>query len=104
MHRRNPDLIVPIRDRRQHKRYLTLRNVGGAFLVLAVLFVAITIRSEMQPRHSDAFGRLFERELPPVEAKPVEVVKEAAPPVADHTAADLMLVAPAAREQWLQED
>ena len=33
----------------------------------------------------------------------MEAVKEAAPPVSDHTAADPMLVAPAAREQWLHE-
>ena len=104
MHRRRPDLIVPIRDRRQHKRYLTLRNVRNAFLVLAVLFVAITIRSELQPRQSETFGRLFERELPKVEPKPVEVVTEASPAVADHTAPDPMLVAPAAREQWLHDD
>lgn len=103
MQRRKPDLIVPIRDRRQHKRYLTLRNAGIAFAALVVLFIGISIRSEMQPRHTDSFGRLLERELPKVEAKPVEVVEEAAPPVDDHTAADPMLVAPAAREQWLYD-
>lgn len=101
--RRRPDLIVPIRDRRQRKRYLTLRNARNVFIALTVLFIAITIRSELQPRHSETFGRLLERELPEVEAKPVEVVQEA-PPVEDHTAADPMLVAPAAREQWLHDD
>lgn len=104
MHRRKPDLIVPVRDRRQHKRYLTLRNARNAFIALAVLFLAITIRSELQPRQADSFGRLFERELPQVEAKPVEVVTEAAPPVVDQTAPDPMLVAPAQREQWLSDD
>jgi hypothetical protein len=101
---RKPDLIVPIRDRRQHKRYLTLRNAAKAFVVCAVVFLAITIRSEMQPRHADGFGRLLQKEMPKVEAKPVEVVHEAPPPVSDHTAADPMLVAPAAREQWLYDD
>jgi hypothetical protein len=103
MQRRKPDLIVPIRDRRQHKRYLTLRNTGIAFAALLVLFIGISIRSEMQPRHTDSFGRLLEREMPKVESKPMEVVEEAAPAVDDHTAADPMLVAPAAREQWLYD-
>jgi hypothetical protein len=103
MQRRKPDLIVPIRDRRQHKRYLTLRNAGIAFAALVVLFIGISIRSEMQPRHADSFGRLLERELPKVETKPMEVVEEAPPAVDDHTAADPMLVAPAAREQWLYD-
>lgn len=105
MLRRKPDLIVPVRDRRQHKRYVTLRNARNVFIGLAVLFVVITIRSELQPRQADSFGRLLERELPQVEeARPVEVVKEAAPPVADQTAPDPMLVAPAQREQWLHDD
>jgi hypothetical protein len=103
MQRRRPDLIVPIRDRRQRKRYLTLRNAGITFAVMVVLFVAINIRSEMQPRDTQGFGRLLERELPAVENKPVEVVEEAPPPVDDHTAPDPMLVAPAAREQWLYD-
>jgi hypothetical protein len=101
---RKPDLIVPIRDRRQHKRYLTLRNAAKAFAVFSVVFLAITIRSEMQPRHGDGFGRLLQKEMPKVEAKPVEVVHEAPAPVPDQTAADPMLVAPAAREQWLYDD
>jgi hypothetical protein len=103
MMRDKPDLIVPIRDRRQHRRILTLRNAAISFAVLVVLFIGITVRSEMEPRHRDAFGRLLERELPPtVESKPVEVVTEAAP-IDDHTASDPMLVAPAAREQWLHD-
>ena len=103
MNRHRPDLIVPVRDRRQRKRYLTLRNARNAFIVLSVLFLAITIRSELQPRHAAGFGRLLEREMPKVEPKPVEVVHEATPAVDDHTAADPMLVAPAAREQWLHD-
>lgn len=104
MHKRRPDLIVPIRDRRQRKRYLTLRNARNVFIGLAVLFIAITIRSEMQPRHADSFGRLLDRQLPKVESQPVEVVKEAPPPITDQSAPDPMLVAPVAREQWLHDD
>jgi len=105
MLRRRPDLIVPIRDRRQRKRYLTLKNFGKAMLVLTILFIAITIRSELRGRTAGDFGRLFQRELPPpVEAKPVEVVQEAPPPVEDATHADPRLIDPAARSQWLQDD
>lgn len=102
--RRKPDLIVPIRDRRQRKRYLTLRNARNVTLVLAVVFIAITIRSEMQPPAPDSYGRLLERQVPAVEAKPVEVVREAPPPINDQTVPDPMLVAPMAREQWLYGD
>lgn len=101
MHRRKPDLIVPIRDRRQHKRYITLRNARNVTLVLVVVFIGITIRSEM-PRRGDSFGRLLERGMPSVDAKPVEVVKEA-PPITDQDSPDPMLVAPAAREQYLYD-
>lgn len=103
MKRSRPDLIVPIKDRRQHKRFLTLRNAAITFAAMVVLFIGITVRSEMEPKNRDAFGRLVERELPKVESKPMEVVTEARPAVADHNAADPMLVAPAAREQWLHD-
>lgn len=98
---RRPDLIVPIRDRRQHKRYLTLRNARNAAIVLAVLFIAITIRSEREPRHRNAFGDLMDRQIPAPEST-MPVVEEA-PPVGEGVP-DPMLVAPAAREQWLHDD
>ena len=101
MQRHRPDLIVPIRDRRQSKRYLTWRNAWIAFGVASVSFLAVTIRSEMEPRGGDGFGRLLQRELPQVEPKPVEVVQEATPPVTDQSSPDPMLVAPAQREHWL---
>jgi len=104
MAHRKPDLIVPIRDRRQHKRYLTLKNFAKVMFVLTVLFLAITIRSEMRGRTPGHFGRLFQREVPAVEQKPVEVVTEAPAPVPDVTHADPLLVEPAARAQWLQDD
>jgi hypothetical protein len=105
MLRRRPDLIVPIRDRRQRRRYLTLKNFGWTMLVLTVLFIGITIRSEMRGRTPGEFGRLFQREVDlKIEQKPVEVVREAPLPVDDSTHADPMLVEPAARAQWLQGD
>lgn len=105
---RRPDLIVPIRDRRRRKRYLTLRNFRNASLVALIAFVAITIRSEMRGPAPNEYGRLYERELPRLELaeKPVEVVKEApvAPVVADQTHADPLLLEPLGREQWLYGD
>jgi|SRR5687768_12253159 len=104
MNRNRPDLIVPIKDRRQSRRYLTLRNAAITFAVLVMLFLGITIRSEMEPRSAETtFGRLLDREMPNVEPKPMEVVKEAGAPIDDHSAPDPMLVAPAAREQWLHD-
>lgn len=102
MARSRPDLIVPIRDRRQGKRYLTLRNVGIAVFVLAFAFLLITIRSERRGLRAGDYGRLYTSEMPePVAAKPAEVVREQAPAVPDHSAADPMLVEPMARAQWL---
>jgi hypothetical protein len=105
-----PDLIVPIHDRRRRKRILTLKNFGIFVAVLAVAFIAISIRSEMRGLAPGDYGRLFRREVPPaVEAKPMEVVREeepAAVPVVvnDQSHADPMLVAPMARAQWLVDD
>lgn len=100
--RSKPQRIVPIRDRRQSKRYLTLRNAGYAGIGLVVVFLLITIRSEMRGLGPSDYGRLFHSELPPPPtAKPVEVVREAPVAVPDHTAADPMLVEPMVRAQWL---
>ena len=106
MYRRRPDLIVPIHDRRQRKRYLTLKNFGLFTVVSVAAFAAITIRSEMRGMQpGGGYGRLFERIVGPhVEPKPMEVVHEAPPPVDDQTHPDPLLVEPAARAQWLQDD
>ena len=106
MFRRKPELLIPIRDRRQSKRYLTLKNFAIASAVAAVAFVAISIRSEMRGRvDGPDFGRLLQREIATdVQQKPIEVVHEAPPPVADATHADPMLIEPAVRAQWLEAD
>lgn len=103
---RQTDLIVPVRDRRQRKRYLTLKNFGMVTFVFTILFIAITIRSEMRGRTPGEFGRLFGHEVAAaVDPKPVEVVREGqAPEVDDATHADPMLVEPAVRAQWLQDE
>lgn len=103
--RRKTELIVPIRDRRKHRRYLTLKNFRNAVLVFVVVFAGISIRSEMRGTDGSSWGRLMERNLPEVEQKPVEVVREAAPaPVPDVAHADPLLTEPMAREQWLHGD
>jgi hypothetical protein len=99
---RKTQRIVPIRDRRQSKRYLTLRNARNVGLALVAIFLIITIRSEMRDPQPGDYGRLFHKELPPAPvAKPMEIVREAPPAVPDHTAADPMLVEPMTRAQWL---
>lgn len=100
---RRPDLIVPIRDRRQRKRYLTLRNFGIALAALLIAFILINIRSEMRGATPGDYGRLFGRQVPPVGPKPIEVVREEPPPVADGTSPDPMLVERTAEAQWLEE-
>ncbi|HEY0139599.1 MAG TPA: hypothetical protein VGF48_01820 [Thermoanaerobaculia bacterium] len=102
--KRRPDLIVPIRDRRQHKRYLTLKNVGIAGVVLVAGFLIITIRGEMSGLKPGEHGRVFKKELPepPVAAKPMEVVREDTPAVPDADSADPTLMEPMSRAQWLE--
>jgi hypothetical protein len=105
MHRSKPDLIVPIRDRRQRKRFLTVRNFGYALIAALVLFLGITIRSEMRGIRPATFGRLVESGLPQVEQKThaVEVVRESPTVATEQTHADPTLMDPMAREQWLRD-
>lgn len=106
LHRR-PDLIVPIRDRRQRKRYLTLKNFGWASLAAIIGFIGISLRSELRGPAPHGYGRLWQKEVEAaaVEQKPMEVIHEAPPPVVDDaTHADPMLIEPAARAQWLEDD
>lgn len=77
MRRHRTDLIVPIRDRRQRRRFLTIRNLGVAAVAVIVLFAAITIRSEMRDKAPGE--RLWSDTVPEIEQRPVEVVREAAP-------------------------
>lgn len=100
------DLIVPLRDRRQHRRIVTIRNVRNAILVLLVAFVFFSIVGEIRGRYAPEYGRLYSRTLPPsapaVNSAPPPIVEEQ--PVADQVGADPMLVQPAARGQWLIEE
>ena len=85
-------------ERRRHKRILTLRNFRWALLILAGVFVGLSIDFAAR-RSSGDFGALYGKRMASnddIKPRPV-VVTEA--PVTDQTSADPMLVAPAAREQ-----
>lgn len=99
------DLIVPIHDRRQRKRIITLKNFGWLALALAIIFLGLTIRSEMRHTSGNDYGRLFGKQVARQNdaVKPkLDVIKEA--PVPDQTAADPLLVEAAARSQYLGAD
>jgi hypothetical protein len=100
--RSKTDLIVPIRDRRRGRRYLTLKNLAIAAAVMVVSFVAISIRSEMRGSGPANYGRLVERQMPKVvEQKQLEVVHEAQVVDQELTHADPMAIQPMIREQYL---
>jgi hypothetical protein len=101
---RRPDLIVPIRDRRQHKRYLTLKNTAIAFAVAFVAFVGVSIYSEVRRPAANEYGRLVRREAPEsLPEKPLNAVTEAAP-IDDQLSADPMRVDAFSRSRWLGDD
>jgi hypothetical protein len=84
---------------------MTLRNFGKLSAALTIAFIAITIRSELRGRHTRDYGRLLGTQLQTeVKQKPVEVVREAPPPVDDQLVADPMLVEPMVREQQFLRD
>ena len=100
-----PDLIVPVRDRRSRKRVLTLKTFGYAAIAIVVIFAAVTIQSDLRHSKGDDYGRLFGKQVsgqPDVVPQKVDIVREA--PVPDETSADPLLIAPAAREQYLGVD
>jgi hypothetical protein len=101
-----PDSNAPLIERRARRRYLTLKNFGLVLIVAVLLFLGITIRSEMRGPGSSDFGRLVNRELPVVEQKPLEIVTEADPYIvsAGQRSADPMLVQPMARQNWLVDE
>jgi hypothetical protein len=98
---RKPLLIVPIKDRRQSRRILTIKNCAMTMLGIAVVFASISIYSESRRGTTGDYGRLFGSQVgaPNQVSSSAAIVHEGS--VADQTAPDPMLVAPAAREQLL---
>ena len=94
---------LPFPDRRQGRRYLTKKTVLATIGILAVLFLVITIRSEMRGDNGEDYGRLYEKQaqkLQPVEPQAVPVVTEAEA-VSEATSADPFSLDAAKREQYL---
>jgi hypothetical protein len=102
---RSPLLIVPIRDRRQRRRILTIRNCAISMLSIAVVVASISVYNNSHREPATAYGRLFGTQVTTpkdgVERK-VDVIDEGT--VADQVATDPMLVAPAVRERLLMAD
>jgi hypothetical protein len=99
---RTPLLIVPIRDRRQRRRILTIKNCAITMLSLAVVFAMISIYSEARRGKTGDYGRLFGTQVGAPSrgvSRNLEVVHEGS--VDDQSAPDPMLVAPAGGEQLL---
>ena len=100
-----PELIVPVGDRRSRKRVITWKNFGYAAIALVVVFAALTIQSDLRHSKGDDYGRLFGKQVsgqPEAVPQKVDIVREA--PVPDESSADPLLLAPAAREQYLGVD
>src|SRR5947209_1249274 len=96
---RKPLLIVPIRDRRQRRRILTIRNCAISMLSVAVIVATISTYNAARRAPAGEYGRLFGSQVPATNTaitRKVDVIEEGP---ADDRAADPMLVAPAAREQ-----
>jgi hypothetical protein len=103
---RKPEVIVPIRDRRQRRRILTLKNFRNAAVVLIALFAVVTIYAKFRtPKTADDYGRLYKGQIktPDVTPKQPEIVQEAGP-IADADGADPTLLSAAARAQYLGTD
>jgi hypothetical protein len=99
---RNPLLIVPIRDRRQRRRILTIKNCAMTMLGVAVVFASISIYSASRRGKGGDYGRLFGSQVGAPNrgvSRNFEVVREGS--VDDQSAPDPMLTAPAGREQFL---
>lgn len=103
MRRAKSELIVPIRDRRQHRRILTLKNFRNALIAVVALAAGITIAESLRSSKSngDDYGRLYASKLnvaAPIEKKSQPIQP---PVIIDATAADPTLVAAQARAQIL---
>ncbi len=94
-------LIVPVRDRRQHRRILTLKHFRNALFVIIAIFAVITIAANLRKSNKSDYGRLYAPRVESTTAVPKqpEVVEEGQ--ITDATAADPTLVSAQARSQIL---
>ena len=88
-----------IPERRKHRRILTLKHFKWVLILLVVFLAGLSIEVSTRTAPGD-YGRLVKKEIPrsdEIRPQPPAVVTEA--PVADHSAADPMLLEPGARAQ-----
>jgi hypothetical protein len=98
-------LIVPIRDRRQRRRILTIRNCAVSMLSVAVLVAAISTYNAARRAPAGEYGRLFGGQVQTTNtaiSRKIDVIEEG--PADDQGTGEQMLAAPAAREQTLGAD
>ena len=102
MRRSRNELIVPVRDRRQRRRILTLKNFAIVAAVGVAALAGITIEANLRNPKTEDYGRLYGNRIvqqtPPVERK-VDIIQEGT--INDAIAADPTLVAAQARAQIL---
>ena len=100
--RNQPDLIVPVRDRRQHRRILTLKNFAYVAVAFIILFAGLTVESNVRhTEKTDDYGRLLAKQVHTDVALEQKRAAGVAAPIQDETSADPTLVSAQNRAQWL---
>ena len=94
-------MVVPVRDRRQHRRILTLKNFWKFVLVILAIFAGITIEANLRHPKTTDYGRLYRNRVQQTStvSRKQEIVQEGQ--INDATAADPTLVGAQARAQIL---
>jgi hypothetical protein len=94
-------VVVPVRDRRQRRRILTLKNFWKAALVIIAIFAGITIEANLRHPKTTDYGRLYGNRVQQTStvSRKQEIVQEGQ--INDATAADPTLVGAQARAQIL---
>jgi len=102
MRRSKPELIVPIRDRRQHRRILTLKNFRNACFVLVALYAGSMIAAHFRnAKPHDDLGRLVAGRITSSTSLPKQPSVAQTEVIDDQTAADPTLVQAMNRSQIL---
>jgi hypothetical protein len=94
-----PRFLMP--ERRRGVRIVTLKNFGAFILIAVGLFAAVELVERARRPAPGDYGRVIGKQLPQAVSatRAPEVVTEGE--ITDQTAVDPMLVAPAARSQYL---
>ena len=94
-------MVVPVRDRRQRRRILTLKNFWKFALVIIAIFAGITIEANLRHSKTTDYGRLYGNRVQQTStvSRKQEIVQEGQ--INDATAADPTLIGAQARAQIL---